>query len=162
MRALFAAVGISILGVSGGLAQPVPLVPSVPLPAGPVPAAQSCPGEAAAANAPDAVKKLYAAAAKNDDGAFHAVATSDFYAFDNGVRRTAAEFLAQAHARGSAGEWTVTEPQVETDCQLAWLTWTNKGASAAPKAPASLESAGLKFDHGAWRVAFLQTCRAPQ
>jgi hypothetical protein len=67
--------------------------------------------------------------------AFHAVAAPD--AFEGGKRMdgdTLMQMLVDAHAAGRRFEWTVTEPSVRIDCNLATTTAPGACASSTRRA----------------------------
>jgi len=114
-----------------------------------------------------AIEAMYAAWARDDLDAFHAVATPDFHAFDNGRRYDGdalADVLRAAHASGRTHVWTVTEPEVHVDGDSAWVAYVNRGSitqGQETKAATWLESVMLRREQGAWKVAFLHSTRAP-
>ena len=114
-----------------------------------------------------AFEAMYAALARDDLDAFHAVATPDFHAFDNGRRYDGdalADVLRAAHASGRTHVWTVTEPEVHVDGDSAWVAYVNRGSitqGQETKAVTWLESVMLRREQGAWKVAFLHSTRAP-
>ncbi len=152
------------LAAAPALAQAAALPPALQPPP---PAADACPGEAAAASAPATVRALFDAARKDDEASFRKITTDSFYAYDGGKKFTGEALLdvvKAAHRRGDIYIWNVTEPQTMADCKLALVTWVNQGSVAKQGKPAEkvtwLESATLSFEHGTWRVAFLHSTRA--
>jgi hypothetical protein len=114
-----------------------------------------------------AVEQKFAAFRTDDSSGFQQIATADFYAYDNGVRFTALsllDLLRKAHATGTRFEWSVTEPEVHIVCNLAWVTYVNKGSienAAGHQEMSWLESAVLGYGEGKWRIRFFHSTRAP-
>jgi hypothetical protein len=114
-----------------------------------------------------AIRSMFAAARTDDLAGFKAVAGPTFYAFDGGrlfPGTALMNFIQQAHAAGKVFEWNVTEPQVHVSCNLAWITYVNKGAvqdSSGRQEVTWLESAILDYANGDWRIRFLHSTRAP-
>jgi hypothetical protein len=78
-----------------------------------------------------ALRTMYAAATADDLARFHTVAAPDFYAFDGGKRYDGDALMNMVksfHDQGYLFVWTVSDPQVEADCRLAWITYTNRGS----------------------------------
>lgn len=114
------------------------------------------------------MRTMYAAATTDNLAKFHIIATPDFYAFDGGKRFTGDALMNMVkglHAQGYTFVWTVTDPHVETDCHLAWITYTNHGSiqvkAAAPQPTTWLESAALEKQKGTWRIRFFHSTRVP-
>jgi hypothetical protein len=121
---------------------------------------------------------MYAAAAVDDLARFHTVVAPDFYAFDGGTRYEGDALINMVksyHEKGVVFVWTVADPHVEATCELAWITYTNRGSIATPgttlgsaqNKPSTqqvtwLESAVLQKQAGAWRIRFFHSTRAPQ
>jgi hypothetical protein len=98
----------------------------------------------------EAMRTMYAATADNL-AKIHTVAAPDFYAFDGGKRYdgdTLMNMFKSFHTQAYTFVWTVTDPHVEADCHLAWITYTNRGSIQAKSAAAQqttwLESAVLE------------------
>jgi len=115
----------------------------------------------------DAVRAMYAAAAKGDDAALHDQLAPDFYAFEGGVRMdgmTLPNTVRKAQNGGRRFQWSVTKPDVRMQCGLATIAYVNVGAvgdSSGMRPVTWLESATLIFARGAWRIAFLNSTRTP-
>ena len=113
----------------------------------------------------EAVRAMFAAFAADDLAKFHEVTTPDFYAFDGGERFKGdelVELIKKAHAGGKTFVWTITEPSVHVEGDVAWITYVNDGSmqdSAGTKKMAWLESAVLRKKDGKWRVHFLHSTR---
>ena len=63
----------------------------------------------------DTVKAVFVAAGADDLGKFHEVTTTDFYAYDNGMRfdgDALMQAIQKQHAAGYVYEWNVTQPEV--------------------------------------------------
>lgn len=133
-------------------------------------------GQANAACAPKAatepevvaapLRAMYAAAKADDVAGFAAATTPDFRAFDAGRQFTGPELMAMiktAHAAGKRYEWTVPDPKVETACNVALVTYVNRGwvEDASGRQPLTwLESATVRYADGRWRIAFFHSTRA--
>jgi hypothetical protein len=115
----------------------------------------------------EAMRTMYTAAATDDLAKFHTVAAADFYAFDGGTRYDGDALmntLKSLHASGKVYVWTVTQPHVESDCHLAWITYINRGSIKDASGTTDhtwLESAVLEKQAGAWRIRFFHSTRVP-
>jgi hypothetical protein len=115
----------------------------------------------------EAMRTMYAAATTDDLARFHTVAASDFYAFDGGKRYEGDALMNMVksfHDQGYVFVWTVSDPQVEADCHLAWITYTNRGSiqdTSGTHPTTWLESAALEKKAGAWRIRFFHSTRVP-
>lgn len=113
----------------------------------------------------ETVRMMFAAFAADDFAKFHEVAAPDFYAFDGGERYEGdelIELLKKLHAGGKTFVWTITEPAVQVQGDVAWITYVNDGSiqdSSGTKKMAWLESAVLRKKDGKWRVQFLHSTR---
>jgi len=135
-------------------------------------AAERKPVCAPAARAQDEVtavlRTLFAAARADDLPGFRALTTPDFYAYDNGAEFAGdalMKLIQQLHAAGKKFEWNVTEPRVHASCNLAWITYVNRGAVADASGRQEmtwLESAVLEYGDGQWRIHFLHSSRVPK
>jgi Domain of unknown function (DUF4440) len=128
----------------------------------------ACPGTAAdPVQVVETMRTMYAAAATDDLAKFHTVAAPDFYAFDGGTRYDGDALmntLKSLHASGKVYVWSVTQPHVESDCHLAWITYINRGSvkdASGTKDLTWLESAVLEKQAGAWRIRFFLSTRVP-
>ena len=116
----------------------------------------------------ETMRTMYAAAATDDLAKFHTVAAPDFYAFDGGTRYDGDALmntLKAVHASGKVYVWSVTQPHVESDCHLAWITYINRGSikdASGTKDMTWLESAVLEKHAGAWRIRFFHSTRVPK
>jgi ketosteroid isomerase-like protein len=132
----------------------------------PTPASASCPANATAEVA-QTMRDMYAALKTDDLNAWHAVTTQDFFAYDVGQRFDGDALLAlikDRHAQGVVFEWTVNDPKVEVDCNVALVTYVNTGSvtQAGAKRPRLwLESATLKHDGQRWRIRFFHSTSVP-
>jgi len=144
-------------------------------------AAANSPGDASACTATEedqtqiieTMRTMYAAATVDDLARFHTVAAPDFYAFDGGTRYDGDALMSMVksyHEKGVVFVWTVADPHVEATCELAWITYANRGSIATPASaqnkPATqqvtwLESAILQKQSGAWRIRFFHSTRVP-
>jgi ketosteroid isomerase-like protein len=140
----------------------------------PVVAARAQEGVARAPRADDeaaivkTLEQMFSAAQRDDLDRFHAVTTKDFYAYDNGKRfegDALMDLIKQYHAKGYQYIWSVTEPQVHVNCDIAWVTYVNKGSIRQPDGSMTnmtwLESAVMRWDGNAWKVRFLHSTRVP-
>jgi len=112
------------------------------------------------------VEQMFTAFRTDDSSGFRQIATADFYAYDNGAPFTGSsllDLLRKAHATGTRFEWSVTEPKVHIACNLAWVTYVNKGSienAAGHQEMSWLESAVLEYGEGKWRIRFFHSTRA--
>ena len=115
----------------------------------------------------EAMRTMYAAATADDLARFHTVAASDFYAFDGGKRYDGDALMNMVKSfrdQGYLFVWTVSDPQVEADCRLAWVTYTNRGSiqdKSGTHPTTWLESAALEKQAGVWRIRFFHSTRVP-
>jgi hypothetical protein len=115
----------------------------------------------------ETMRTMYAAAATDDLAKFHTVAAPDFYAFDGGTRYDGDALmntLKALHASGKVYVWSVTQPHVESDCHLAWITYINRGSvedKSGKQDLTWLESAVLEKHAGAWHIRFFHSTRVP-
>lgn len=113
------------------------------------------------------MRTMYAAATTDDLDKFHTVAAPDFYAFDGGRRYDGDALMKMVksfHDSGKIFVWTVTQPHVESDCHLAWITYINRGSmkdASGTKELSWLESAVLEKQAGTWRIRFFHSTRMP-
>jgi ketosteroid isomerase-like protein len=116
----------------------------------------------------ETMRTMYAAATADDLAKFHSVAAPDFYAFDNGKRYDGDALMnavKEFHDKGVVFVWTVTDPHVETTCNFAWITYTNRGSmrgASGTQDVSWLESAVLQKQAGTWRIRFFHSTRVPQ
>ena len=114
------------------------------------------------------LEQMFSAAQRDDLDRFHLVTTAGFYAYDNGKRFDSdglMEMVKQYHVKGYQFIWSVTEPQIHVNCDIAWVTYVNKGSIKQPDGTMTsmtwLESAVMKWDGNAWKVRFLHSTRVP-
>ena len=113
-----------------------------------------------------AVETLFDAARTDDLAKFNSVAEPEFYAYDNGklfAGEALMAFVQQAHAAGKVFAWKVTEPKVQVSCDVAWITYLNRGAiqdASGRQELTWLESAILDYRNGHWLIHFLHSTRA--
>lgn len=113
----------------------------------------------------DVMRAMFAGAASKDAAAVEKVLAPEFYAFDNGRAFHGMELFRVLKTNyldhGYVFVWTVTDPEVHTACNTAWITYTNVGSITAPHgkaAPAQwLESAVLEKQHGHWLIRFFHS-----
>ena len=114
----------------------------------------------------ETTRTMYAAATTDDLAKFHSVAAPDFYAFDGGIRYDGDALMSTVksfHDKGVVFVWSVTQPHVESDCHLAWITYINRGSmkdASGTKDLTWLESAILEKQAGVWRIRFFHSTRA--
>lgn len=127
--------------------------------------ADCAPGDGA--DPADAIRAMYAALTVDDAEALGRLFAPDFYAFEVGQRFTGPELVAlikAAHAAGKTFVWNVIAPETHLVCDLAWVTWENRGSisdAAGVKPITWIESAVLRWVDGAWRLAFFHSSRVP-
>jgi hypothetical protein len=130
-------------------------------------AAPICAPASAAKDVEAVVRGWFGAFGRNDYQAGYALQAPGFYAYDNGQRydgTTLGELLRTAKASGLKVEWNIGAVDVHAGCDEAWAAWVNKGSAGAPGAvePVTwLESAGLRYQDGHWRMEFLNSSRVP-
>jgi ketosteroid isomerase-like protein len=123
-------------------------------------------GDGEEAKVVDTVKAVFVAAGADDLGKFHEVTTTDFYAYDNGMRfdgDALMQAIQKQHAAGYVYEWNVTQPEVHVAGDMAWITYVNKGSvknAAGTKEVTWLESMVLEKKGGKWRIHFVHSARA--
>jgi Domain of unknown function (DUF4440) len=70
----------------------------------------------------------------------------------------------KAHAAGKVYAWTVNEPEVHIDADMAWVTYVNRGSikdTSETKNVSWLESAILRKEEGNWRIQFFHSTGMP-
>jgi len=115
----------------------------------------------------DRVSTLFTAARTDDVAKFNSVTASGFYIFDGGVRFNGEALMALVKAQHAAGkryEWNVTEPDVHSSGNTAWIAYVNKGSITDPFGTVNqkwLESAFLRKEAGIWKIVFMHSTRVP-
>lgn len=115
----------------------------------------------------EAIRSMYAALTADDLDKFRAVTAPDFYAFDVGKRFTGdalMDLVKTAHVAGKVYVWTVNDPEVHVQGDIAWITYVNKGSikdATGTKDVTWLESAVLQKKEGVWRIHFFHSTRVP-
>lgn len=117
-----------------------------------------------------AIEAMYAAMGENDRARLADALSEDFHAFESGVPmsgQTLLDLMGKWYAEGWRYRWSVTEPQVEVQGDLAAAVYVNVGSvaaqpGAAPMPVTWLETALLRRQSGQWRVAFLHSTRKAQ
>ena len=113
------------------------------------------------------VRGWFGAFGRNDYPAGYALQAPGFYTYDNGQRldgTALGDLLRTAKAAGFKVEWNIGAVDVHAGCDEAWAAWVNKGSSGSSGAvePVTwLESAGLRYQDGRWRMEFLNSSRVP-
>ena len=107
--------------------------------------------------------RMFDALGREDRGAWDEIAAPDFRAFENGKELTKDSFfqiLLDVHKSGRRIRWSVTEPRVEADCNLATLSYVNVGSIALnggePAPVRWFETAAYRRTSDGWRL-FLVT-----
>ena len=114
----------------------------------------------------ETLRGMYGALSIDDLAAFQRIVAADFYAYDVGKRfdgAALAEFVRTAHAAGTRFVWTVEEPVTTVACDLAWITYVNRGSvtrDGVAQPVTWLESAILSHDGTRWRIRFFHSTRA--
>lgn len=127
--------------------------------------AKACPSQDPVPVA-ETLREMYAALSIDDLAAFQRIVTPDFYAYDVGERFDGvalAELVKTGHASGARYVWTIEEPATTVICDLAWITYVNRGSvtrEGATKPVTWLESAVLIHDGARWRIRFFHSTRA--
>ncbi|MDQ7982290.1 nuclear transport factor 2 family protein [Paraburkholderia sp. SARCC-3016] len=92
---------------------------------------------------------------------------SGFFAFENGTRYSAHEFIMlvkDVFANGTRYQWQVTKPEVIARADIAWVAYHNVGYLNAPGSARTgrhwLETAVLSHDGTCWKLCFLSSMRA--
>jgi ketosteroid isomerase-like protein len=115
----------------------------------------------------ETVRAMFAALSTEDLSKLHVAIAPDFYAFEAGGRITGdalVDLIKKAHAAGKVYTWTVNEPEVHIDGNIAWLTYINRGSikdAAETKNVSWLESAVLRRQKDGWRIQFFHSTRVP-
>jgi len=115
----------------------------------------------------EVVRSMFAALSAEDIPKLRALIAPDFYAFEAGGRITGdtlIELIKKAHAAGKVYVWTVNEPEVHIEGNIAWLTYINRGSikdASETKNVSWLESAVLQKEKDNWRVQFFHSTRVP-
>jgi hypothetical protein len=116
----------------------------------------------------DTVNSMFSAAQTDDLTKFHNIADPTFYAYDNGKRfdgDALLNLIRDYHTKGYVFVWTVNDPQVHIDCNLAWVTYVNRGSITDPSHTTTpmqwLESVILEKESGNWRILFVHSTRVP-
>ena len=114
-----------------------------------------------------ALRLMYVALTNEDAAQFRAVTTSDFHSYDGGKKFAGDELMTLIkglHATGKTFVWTVAEPTVRIEGNVAWITYVNRGSvqdAAGKKDVSWLESAVLLKEAGTWRIQFFHSTRVP-
>ena len=114
-----------------------------------------------------ALRQMYVALTHEDTEQFRAVTTSDFHSYDGGKKFAGDELMTLIkglHATGKTFVWTVPEPTVRIEGNVAWITYVNRGSvqdAAGKKDVSWLESAVLLKEAGTWRIQFFHSTRVP-
>lgn len=118
---------------------------------------------ASAPHAVETVRAMYAAAMAGDKGGMVATFAPGFHAIDTGKVYSAeafgglVDYLKSAHMTMA---WTVNDPHETVACDVAWVDWDNRGSAttaAGTKQLEWLESAVLRWQDGAWKLAFFHS-----
>ena len=115
----------------------------------------------------ETVRNMFAALSAEDIPKLRAVIDADFYAFEAGGRITGdalIDLIKKAHAAGKVYVWTVNEPEVHIEGNMAWVTYINRGSikdASETKNVSWLESAVLRKEKNNWRIQFFHSTRVP-
>jgi ketosteroid isomerase-like protein len=113
-----------------------------------------------------ALRTIFVAAHETDLAQFESVVAPGYYMYDGGMRFDGNAILDLVKAQYAAGkrfEWNVTEPDIHIDGDTAWVAYVNRGSitdSHGTRPQSWLESAFLRKQGGAWKIAFLHSTRA--
>jgi hypothetical protein len=113
----------------------------------------------------DTQTKLFAALEGEDQKTWERLTDPDFVAFEGGQRysrQAIFDLIKSAHAANRHFQWSVTEARIETDCTVATLIYTNRGAitEGTSRSPVSwLETVTFRYADGVWRAVFLESMR---
>ena len=116
----------------------------------------------------DSVRTMFAALSHDDAAQFHRVVCPGFYAFDVGKRFSGDELIALVKKFQGAGyvfEWNVTQPDVHTGKDMAWIAYVNRGSvtnASGKKDMTWLESATFARSGNGWCMAFLHSTPVPE
>jgi len=110
---------------------------------------------------------FFDAAARDDLDKFHDLVLGNFYAYDGGKRwegDSLMRALMEWHRQGMKLAWSVNDPDVHIDCDMAWIAYLNRGqiqkpGDAAPTPTNWLESVALQRQGNGWKLAFLNSSR---
>lgn len=135
-------------------------------PAAPLGAPRCARPEIARSEVLSALDGWYAALRTDDLESFGQAITDDFVAFDAGGVYPGlglARAVKVAHESGKTFIWSVDEPLVRLDCHSALVTYVNHGQVRTVAGDTNvvwLESATLRWESGAWKVAFFHSSLA--
>jgi len=127
---------------------------------------QCAPSPRDAVEVAQAVKAFYISLQTDDPLRVQELTTPDFFAYDGGMRFTAAsltQYLSEARARRVKFDWNLSDFNTHVSCDEAWTAYQNSGGMGDPDHYTSivwLESAALARVGGRWRVQFLHSSRA--
>ena len=113
------------------------------------------------------IQAMYTALAAGDAKTARAFMAPDFYIFDGGARFDTDGILGLIRKTQQAGatyRWQVTEPRAQIACDIAWITYVNRGgvAKAGQETPMTwLESGVLRWEAGRWVIEFMHSTRQP-
>ena len=115
----------------------------------------------------ETVRTAFAAATNNDLAAFQALVAPGFYAFDGGrpyEGDALMKLIIEMHNQGYKHVWSVPNPEIEVDCNTAWIAYENKGSVTTPDGVKQdrvwLESAFLVKHDRHWQLRFVHSTRA--
>jgi len=113
------------------------------------------------------VSTIFTAARTDDVAKFDSVIAPGFYIFDGGGRFNGdaiMAFIKAQHAAGKHYEWNVTEPDVHSSGNTAWIAYVNEGSitdASGTRNQKWLESAVLEKQAGIWKIVFMHSTRVP-
>jgi ketosteroid isomerase-like protein len=106
------------------------------------------------------VRSFFNALERANDAEFASTVTPDFYSFEGGTRfseQQLLQFIKAQHSAGRSYKWSLQGADVQVSGDVAWIAYLNKGSisdSSGAKDQEWLESAFLKREGTAWRIAF--------
>ncbi len=113
------------------------------------------------------VQAMYSAAMAGDKRGMLATFAPDFYAFDGGRRYSGtelAELVDTLKATHRTMTWSVNASEEQVVCDVALITWDNRGTSTdinGTKNLEWLESAVERWQGGTWKLVFFHSTLVP-
>jgi ketosteroid isomerase-like protein len=115
----------------------------------------------------DVVTGIMHALSTDDTAKFDSLTSRDFFMFDGGKRfngDTIMGLIKALHAAGKRYEWSVTDPDVHIDGDMAWIAYVNKGSITDVSGTSEqnwLESGFFQKRDGKWELVFMHSTRVP-
>jgi len=117
----------------------------------------------------ETVRAMYAVIKKGDLAGYDAMLAPGFYMYDGGKRwdgDSAMKVMLDIYKKGYSYEWTLQEPMVEVDCNMAFVAYEVKGVVTNPDGTkqdrAWLESGLMEKHDGRWLLKFFHSTREVQ